>query len=51
MLDELNVKFTLSQGRPGSTTALHWLIISVKCLFRQLLEGIWYLHKNEIVHR
>lgn len=36
MLDELNVKFTMSQ---------------VKCLFRQVLEGIDYLHRNDIIHR
>ncbi|MCJ1382109.1 hypothetical protein MMC17_005221 [Xylographa soralifera] len=36
LLDELNVQFTLSQ---------------VKCLFRQLLEGLDYLHKNDIIHR
>lgn len=36
MLDELQVKFTLSQ---------------VKCLFRQLLEGLDHLHKNDIIHR
>ncbi|KAA6411643.1 MAG: cyclin-dependent kinase 10-like [Lasallia pustulata] len=36
LLDELRVKFSLSQ---------------VKCLFRQLLEGIDHLHKNDIIHR
>lgn len=36
MLDELNVKFTMSQ---------------VKCLFRQVLEGVDYLHRNDIIHR
>lgn len=36
MVDELKVKFTLSQ---------------VKCLFRQVLEGISYLHMNDIIHR
>jgi hypothetical protein len=23
----------------------------VKCLFRQVLEGVEYLHKNDIIHR
>lgn len=36
MLDELHVKFSMSE---------------VKCLFRQLLEGLEYLHKNGIIHR
>ncbi|MCJ1287089.1 hypothetical protein MMC26_006437 [Xylographa opegraphella] len=36
LLDELNVRFSLSQ---------------VKCLFRQLLEGLDHLHKNDIIHR
>ncbi|MCJ1388011.1 hypothetical protein MMC18_000855 [Xylographa bjoerkii] len=36
LLDELNVQFSLSQ---------------VKCLFRQLLGGLDYLHKNDIIHR
>lgn len=35
-MDELKVKFTLSQ---------------VKCLARQLLEGLEYLHRNDIIHR
>ncbi|MCJ1475068.1 hypothetical protein MMC13_003728 [Lambiella insularis] len=36
LLDELNVRFTLSQ---------------VKCLFKQLLEGLDYLNRNDIIHR
>jgi len=36
LLDELRVKFSLSQ---------------VKCLFRQLLEGVDFLHRNDIIHR
>lgn len=35
-MDELKVQFTLSQ---------------VKCLARQLLEGLEYLHRNDIIHR
>ncbi|KZF19046.1 Pkinase-domain-containing protein [Xylona heveae TC161] len=36
LLDEQKVKFTMGQ---------------VKCLFRQVLEGIEYLHRNDIIHR
>ncbi|KAF2488487.1 Pkinase-domain-containing protein [Lophium mytilinum] len=36
LMDELKVKFTLSQ---------------VKCLARQLLEGLEYIHRNDIIHR
>ncbi|KAI4086559.1 MAG: hypothetical protein LQ344_007462 [Seirophora lacunosa] len=36
LLDELRVKFTMSQ---------------IKCLFRQLLLGLDYLHSNDIIHR
>ncbi|KAL8901090.1 MAG: hypothetical protein Q9207_005377 [Kuettlingeria erythrocarpa] len=36
LLDELRVEFTMSQ---------------VKCLFRQLLLGLEYLHRNDILHR
>lgn len=36
LLDDQKVHFSLSQ---------------VKCLFRQLLEGVEYLHKNDITHR
>ncbi|KAL8645697.1 MAG: hypothetical protein Q9210_006565, partial [Variospora velana] len=36
LLDEIRVKFTMSQ---------------IKCLFRQLLSGLDYLHSNDIVHR
>lgn len=35
-MDELKVRFTLSQ---------------VKCLAQQLLEGLEYLHRNDIIHR
>lgn len=27
------------------------LIAVVKCLFRQLLDGLDHLHKNDIIHR
>ncbi|KAI9789100.1 MAG: hypothetical protein M1816_006350 [Peltula sp. TS41687] len=36
LLDEVNVRFSLSE---------------VKCLFRQLLSGLEYLHRHEIIHR
>ena len=52
MLDELQVKFTMSQGKDN--VVVNWLSSDhdlVKCLFRQLLQGLEYLHKNEIIHR
>ena len=53
MLDELRVRFTMSQGWfPGqclSSLTNGW--VEVKCLFRQLLESLDYLHRNEIIHR
>ncbi|KAI9805701.1 MAG: hypothetical protein M1833_005194 [Piccolia ochrophora] len=36
LMDELGVTYRLSE---------------VKCLFRQLLEGLEYLHRNDIIHR
>lgn len=54
LLDELHVKFTMSQGLSYRSLeevkpfAEHVL---VKCLFRQLLEGLDYLHRNDIIHR
>lgn len=55
MLDELQVKFTMSQGRNMRLLFPHISLtdglIVVKCLFRQLLEGLDYLHRNEVIHR
>ncbi|KAF8471171.1 kinase-like domain-containing protein [Kalaharituber pfeilii] len=36
LLDELHVRFTASE---------------VKCLMKQLLEGVEYIHKHDIIHR
>ena len=55
MVDELNVKFTMSQGKQVkillSVVARADWFYTVKCLFRQVLEGIDYLHMNDIIHR
>ncbi len=55
MLDELHVKFTMSQGdfrtRVSRNRLLIALLPAVKCLFRQLLESLEYLHRNDIIHR
>jgi len=36
LLDNIRVRYTLSE---------------IKCLFRQVLEGVEYLHKSDIIHR
>ena len=54
MLDELQVKFTPSQGTLKISNNPHNAMLTrslVKCLFRQLLEGLEYLHRCDIVHR
>lgn len=53
MLDELQVQFTLSQGRILRSFGKDYELTlgPVKCVFRQLLEGLDYLHKNDIIHR
>ena len=53
MLDDLNVKFSMSEGqsRYNARDRRTLRLVLVKCLFRQLLEGLDYLHKNDIIHR
>ena len=55
-MDELKVQFTLSQGKRSqafrfSFRAILIALDIVKCLARQLLEGLEYLHRNDIIHR
>jgi len=54
LLDELRVDFSLSEGMffyhfLFSLSIL--LIYVVKCLMKQLMEGVEYIHKQDIIHR
>lgn len=54
LLDELRVKFTMSQSKLGfvkKQERSYSYARIVKCLFRQLLLGLEYLHRNDIIHR
>ena len=60
LLDDLRVRFTLSQGMfcafPLSNIVtvidfMELLGVEVKGLMKQLLEGVEYIHKHDIIHR
>ena len=59
VLDDLRVKFTLSEGTwvqwlgSGLQMKLNVILMvgAVKSLTKQLLEGVEYIHRNNIIHR
>ena len=60
LLDDLRVRFTLSQGmlRAPSLSEKVTVVdftellgVEVKSLLKQLLEGVEYIHKHDIIHR